>query len=153
MRKIIFIALTFLLLPRANAADAKVWNGTIRIWSAELCASVSACDPLPKRLGPEWKVAVAIADVTTSGQHVLAREKYVDGPWSVMLLVIRVNPTDGSPSYLITQSTLQEAKLGLLAQCARYDAVGAFDFLPPGSCSGASQNKVYGVSLYSPSAG
>lgn len=153
MRKLVLIALTIFILPTANAANAKVWNGTIRIWSADLCATGGACDPSAKLLGPEWKVAMAIADVSTSGQHVLAREKYVDGGWTVTLLVIRVNPADGSQSYVITQTSLQEAKLGLLARCARYDAVDAFDFLPPGSCSGVNQSKVFGVSLYSPSAG
>lgn len=152
-KNLVLLALACSIVGSAHAADPKVWNGTIRIWSADLCVSGGACDPLPKRLGPEWKVSVEIPDVTTSGHNVLASEKYVDAPWSVILLVTRVNPADGSPSYIITQTSLHEAKLGLIARCARYDAVEAFDFLPPGSCSGANGEKLYGVSLFSPSAG
>jgi hypothetical protein len=150
---VIFTSL-FASFSHANPppASALEWAGQIKIWTADLCFEPE-CASLPQPTGVQWPVKLVVKDENSAGYHVIGREVFVNGPWSVIVLVTRMNPTDGKPAYIATQTTLKEAKFGVVAQCARYDAVGAFTFLPPGSCSGQMNGKLIGVSLYSPSAG
>lgn len=164
---IAFAIATFAFSPDAKADQS--WKGTIKIWTADLCGSsvkpnaqsVDAsgngaiakeanCSPVPKPVGAEWAVDLPVKEITEPGYHVVSRTTFAQAPWNVTILVTRTNPTNGIPSFLAVQTTLKHDSVGIVAQCARYDALGAFSFLPPGSCSGQMSGKLVGISLLSP---
>lgn len=153
---------------QAFAADV-VWEGQIKVWVADLCGPRTGpgpyaallkpivdagCVSTPVPNGAAWKVQIPVTEETSPGYHVVSRTTYDQtvgsDKWSVVVLVTRMNTGDPKTSYLSVQTTLREAKFGLVAQCSRFDAIGAFSFLPPGACSGQMFGKLVGVSLYSP---
>ena len=127
------------------------WQGSFVLWKRAPCDSGLNC-ALPEAFSPTTPVLIDFVAPGTPGSHLIAHQKWTFGSWIVDLMMIWVNPTNDAkdPAYLVTQTSLREAKLGVVAECSRYDGVDEIHFLPPGSCSGRSGDQMFGVSLLSP---
>jgi hypothetical protein len=133
----------------APAPEERTLRGRITLWSRSSCGPDTGCE-IPKPLDIEWPVELRLASgpFKRGTQTVLARQTFRQKNWSVELSLYRVDPANGGTPYVITQTRLIEAVLGVLAECSRYDGIETIGFLQPGSCSAGGRGfKTYGVSL------
>lgn len=144
-----FLLLIGLMLDPAAAADpaprTKSLKGQVALWTRPVCNQPECA--LPKPLGVTWDVDVTFEIPTATGSTLVAQRRLDNRNWGVELIWVWVNPPDGSVPYLVQQVRLFEGLLGLVAECSRYDGVDAFDFLPPGACSGRSADQMIGVTV------
>lgn len=146
---------TFAALAPALAAARKGgagtslhdFAGTVALWTRPACTNDEEFCPLPAPLGITWSVNLQFEAPRENGEHVVVDQTLRHAPYRVRLLVVWVIGDGNEPPYIVTQTKLSHDTLGPIAECSRFDAVGAFTFLPPGACSGQAAGKMVGVSF------
>lgn len=146
MKKIVLFLLAVLLTPTLAEAAPFKWSGEIKLWSRPLVATQDPGNMLPKPIGVAWPLEITLQEPAAEGRTLVFRNKFIQDDWTVLAMVLWVK-NRGEEPYLISQYRLEKAG-EFIAECSRYDAIGAFEILPPGSCSGRGpKDLMYGMSF------
>ena len=139
--KLAFFALLTTLAVSASAAPLK-WEGFVTFWKRGIEANGSV-SPLPVPVGSPRPVSFGIPDTTTE-ISLSTRTEIVSAETKAEIMIFRVKKA-GVPEYTVLQVRLRTLSGSLLAECSRFDSIA--DGLPPGSCGGAHEGGIAGVSF------
>jgi hypothetical protein len=128
-------------------------QGRLALWERTVCDE-TRCQ-LPEPSGVFWNIDTTLRAPSGADAPGVTRTYVENGPWSVSLTFFWVKPGQagsGSPGlapaeYLVTQTALRHETMGLLAECTRYDRPEQVSPFPVGACSGAREDRQFGVSL------
>ncbi len=125
-------------------------QGSLVFWTRPACAVAINC-PLPIPASPPIPVDFNFEISAAEGAHLIAQESFTYQSMLLELNMVWVQtaPNSKNPPYLVTQMRIL-ANGKVISECSRYDEALKQKFIPPGSCSGRTDDgQMIGVSLMS----